>query len=134
MNYNMTAYIILMAVSAAGITGILWHNILKNQKVPNQEMESYIKSTKSVTEEIFVKMENYLIELWKNILRNYLYNSLEKSLLKTRLLAMKTERSLQKITEELRGRKMRASNGQTSEYWKQISKWKNNNGENGAAN
>ena len=116
-----------MTAPLVGIIAIAAGNLsrLGARKMSREDMENYLRSGQSVFQEFFEGIENALNNFWGGYLRDALYNTVEKHLTKFRLLVLKLERRLQNITEWLKGRRLAPPNGQKSEYWQQISDWKN---------
>ena len=116
-----------MLAPILGIVAFAANNLFRPsaKKMSREDMEGYLRSEKSFFQELFEGAEYYLRIFWEDFLRDALYNTVEKQLTKFRLLVMKLERRLQNLTEWLKGRRLAPPNGQKSEYWQQISDWKN---------
>lgn len=121
----MEILIITAFVSAAGIMIILFRHLSYVRNISQEQLLSRINTTKSFRKSLYGIIVTSSINRWNNYGRKWFYGFIEKIIGKFRVIILKIEKLLLRFSNYIHGKHEIKKNGNHSEYWQNITKFKN---------
>jgi hypothetical protein len=123
----MTIYLILIAVSSVGIATIVFRHLSRVRVYSGEEFEQNFAASTAAHHEF---LERVIVPVCRGA-QNYcvprFFAISERTARRGRILTLKIETRLHKITNYLQGKRElnNATNGKNSEYWTNVTEHKN---------